>query len=51
MLQIGSHDMSSGNLKQYHIGSVPMFGEGDHIEASERYDITGENIPNLINNG
>ena len=51
MLQISSHNMSSSELKQYHLGSVPIFGEDDRIEASERYDITGENIPSLTNIG
>lgn len=51
MLQIGSHDMSSGELVQYHQGFVPIFEEGDRIEASERYDITGKNIRSLINIG
>ena len=48
MLQIGSYDMSSGELNRYHLGSLPIFVEGERVEASERYDITGKKIPSLI---
>lgn len=48
MLQIDSHDTSSGDLKQCHQVILPMFGEEDQTSASERYDITGEDVPSLL---